>query len=62
MSATSPPPTPPIDAVAAAQLLANMVEAWLVAEPRSITTEEITDECNGRSEAPESTGLRVRSA
>jgi hypothetical protein len=39
-----------------------MVEAWLVAEPRSITTEEITDECNDRSEAPESTGLRVRSA
>ena len=31
-----------------------MVEAWLVAEPRSITTEEIVDECNDRSEALES--------
>src|SRR5260370_37764912 len=58
----SPPPTAPIDASAAARLLANMVEAWLVAEPRSITTEEITDECNDRSEAPESTGTRICSA
>src|SRR5271165_2342890 len=39
-----------------------MVEGWLVAEPRSIATEEITDECNDRSQASQSTGLRVRSA
>src|ERR1039457_7336763 len=37
-----------------------MLEAWLVAEPRSITTEEITDECNDRSKAPQSAGVRVR--
>src|ERR1700730_16020852 len=58
----SPPPTPPIDASAAARLLANMAEAWLVAEPRVITTEEITDECNNPSEAPQSSSLRIRSA
>src|SRR5208283_84176 len=58
----SPPPTPPIDASAAARLLAHMVEAWLLAEPRSITTEEITDECNVRSGTPQSAGVRLRQA
>jgi len=36
-----------------------MVEAWLVAELRSITTEEMPDECNDRSGTPESAGLGV---
>src|SRR6266481_5153441 len=39
-----------------------MVEAWLVAEPRSISTEEITDERNDRSGTPESAGVRIRQA
>jgi hypothetical protein len=39
-----------------------MVEAWLVAELRSITTEEITDERNDRSAAPESAGVCLRAA
>jgi len=41
-------------------LVAHMVEAWLVAEPRAITTEEITDECNDRSGTSESAGVRLR--
>jgi hypothetical protein len=39
-----------------------MVEAWLVAEPRSITTEEITDERDDRSGTPQSAGVRLRQA
>src|ERR1700683_5202090 len=39
-----------------------MVEAWLGAEPRLITAEEITDECNDRSGTPQSAGVRVRQA
>src|SRR6516164_7472153 len=57
MSATLTSLDPPFDSQSGGVLLANMIEAWLVAEPSFPATAEVTDELEDHRTSPEQASL-----